>query len=44
MNDVGQIGSDCTGLHFPPLLDWEEVLQEERADRLGSLGERCMHC
>lgn len=35
MNDVGQIGTDCTRLHFPPLLDWEEVLQEERTDRLG---------
>ena len=35
MNDVENDTADSLRPNFPPLLDWEEVLQDEREDRLG---------
>jgi len=35
MNDVEHDTLDSLQIDFPPLLDWDEVLQDEREDRLG---------
>ncbi|HEL2979457.1 TPA: hypothetical protein UMB92_004356 [Stenotrophomonas maltophilia] len=35
MNDVEHDLSDFLQTDFPSLLDWDEVMQEERDDRLG---------
>ncbi len=35
MNDEESDTPDSPRVDFPPLLDWDEVLQDERDDRLG---------
>ncbi|WP_295517883.1 hypothetical protein [uncultured Stenotrophomonas sp.] len=35
MNDVEHDTLDSLQIDFPPLLDWEDVQQDEREDRLG---------
>ncbi|WP_367380457.1 hypothetical protein [Stenotrophomonas cyclobalanopsidis] len=44
MNDEENDTPDCPRVDFPPLLDWDEVLQMSARIDWGLLGARRMRC